>query len=300
MALGFRGFNRGASSVQKTLVTYNVDTGTSYQEKVKKGDTVLSPTSFTPTKTGYTFLGWREDTTATSSVLSTKTAEGKTMTLYAVFYKVITLSYNGNGNTGGSTNAQSDNSYYNNANSTSVTFTVRSNGFTKTNYSFYVWRLSSTSGTRYREGSSITLSNSATMYVEWIVNSLVIINGGTITQAAYVSGTVNVYASCSAWDLASKTGTFTFSKGSYQTVSLQMACYINPSASAGLNDIADAYFDGSDFVGWMSQNTTKTSDRGNVAAGSHTIRLDVQSFFDSGVSGYAYVNALVLSNPSKY
>ena len=171
MALGFRGFNRGASSVPKTLVTYNVDTGTSYQEKVNKGKSVLSPTSFTPTKTGYTFLGWREDTQPLSNVLVTKTAEGKTMTLYAVFYKVITLSYNGNGSTSGSTASQTGNRYWNNSYVSNPLFTVSANGFAKTSYTFYKWHLNSTSGTAYKPNSTITLDTNATMYAEWLVTS---------------------------------------------------------------------------------------------------------------------------------
>ena len=41
------------------IVTYHVDTGITYQEEVDEGASVLSPTSFTPTKQGWTFIGWR-------------------------------------------------------------------------------------------------------------------------------------------------------------------------------------------------------------------------------------------------
>jgi len=89
MARGFRSFRREPSN-SATLVTYYVDSGVSYTEKVAFGKTVLSPTTFTPTKSGYSFLGWREDSEASSEVLVTKTAKGKTLSLYAVFSKDIT------------------------------------------------------------------------------------------------------------------------------------------------------------------------------------------------------------------
>ena len=53
-------------------VTYYVDAGTIYTEEVEDGATCLSPTTFTPSKSGYTFTGWREDSTASSSILETK------------------------------------------------------------------------------------------------------------------------------------------------------------------------------------------------------------------------------------
>ena len=63
------------------MVTYMVDSGISYQEKVKKGQSCLAPTTFTPSKSGWTFAGWREDSTASGSVLSEKVMERSPITL---------------------------------------------------------------------------------------------------------------------------------------------------------------------------------------------------------------------------
>lgn len=93
------------------------------------------------------------------------------VTLYAVFRQAITLSYSGNGNTGGTTAAQTGYKYYNNGNEVNPTFTLAANGFSKTGYSFSKWALSSTSGTQYAAGASITLSASATMYAVWTSNA---------------------------------------------------------------------------------------------------------------------------------
>lgn len=149
------------------MVTYMVDSGVSYQEKVKKGQSCLSPTTFTPEKSGWTFAGWREDSTASGSVLSSKVMERSPITLYAVFKQTITLSYNGNGATSGSTASQTGTRYYNNGNINNPSFTLRSNGFGRTYYNFQKWALNSASGTQYSVGDSITLSGNSTMYAIW-------------------------------------------------------------------------------------------------------------------------------------
>ena len=172
MALGIHGFHRGAASIPKSLVTYNVDTGTSYQEKVKKGQTVLSPTSFTPTKTGYTFLGWREDNLPVQYVLTNKVATGKPMTLYAVFTQTITLSYDGNGSDGGSTASQTGTRYWNNSYAINPTFTISANGYTKTDNVFVQWHKDSASGTAYAVGDSLTIGQDTTMYAEWLTSTV--------------------------------------------------------------------------------------------------------------------------------
>ncbi|MBD5551910.1 MAG: InlB B-repeat-containing protein [Lachnospiraceae bacterium] len=246
MKKGYIGATRVYSA--GNTVTYVMDTNISYQEEVDSEASCLSPKTFTPTKSGWTFVGWRENNTANSTVLTSKVMGDNPITLYAVFRQLITvtyynnsttrstktgyryynngntvnpsftltqasrsgwtargwstgtagnssitynnataftrssnitlygcynknltLGYNGNGNTGGSTTAQTGIQYYNSAgNTTNPSFTLRSNGFTKTNYGFVKWILNSTSGTAYAAGASITLSANATMFAQWI------------------------------------------------------------------------------------------------------------------------------------
>ena len=228
-------------------VTYVVDTNVAYSEDVLNGDSVLSPKTFTPTKSGYTFVGWRTDKTASASVLTSLTMDTDPITLYAVFkrtltltyydgtttkktttgkqyynndntlnpsfvmpqtakdgwstrgwayntgaeadisYKdgatisigsdttiygcyqqTITLSYNGNGASSGSTSAQTGTRYWNSAgNYSNPTFELSANGFAKSGYSFVQWRSGSASGTAYAAGASVILSASTTFYAEW-------------------------------------------------------------------------------------------------------------------------------------
>ncbi|MDE6638991.1 MAG: InlB B-repeat-containing protein [Acetatifactor sp.] len=147
--------------------TYICD-GNTYQEEVDEGASCLSPKTFTPAKSGWEFAGWRQDTAANGSVLSSLAMGGAPITLYAVFRQTITLSYNGNSATSGSTAAQTSYRYYNNGNVANPSFTLRSNGFSRSGYTFSKWALNSANGTQYAAGGSITLTASAIMYAVWM------------------------------------------------------------------------------------------------------------------------------------
>lgn len=74
-----------------STVTYKVDSGLSYTEEVDSEASCLAPKTFTPSKSGWTFAGWREDGAADGTVLSSKIMGDSPVTLYAVFRQTITL-----------------------------------------------------------------------------------------------------------------------------------------------------------------------------------------------------------------
>lgn len=184
---------QGATKVYSSgnIVTYCVDTGVAYQEEVDDGASCLSPKTFVPTKSGWAFVGWRQDKTASASVLGSLVMKSNPVTLYAVFRQTITLSYSGNGNTGGSTEGQTGYRYYNNENVINPSFTLRENGFTKTDYNFNKWAMGSTSGTQYAAGEIVTLSASTTFYAVWTIQTVVItfVEAGVSTKVTYNKGT---------------------------------------------------------------------------------------------------------------
>lgn len=142
-------------------VTYYVDSGTSYQESVVYGNSVLSPTSFTPSKSGYTFVGWRENSTASSSVLTSKTMGTTPISLYAVFKKTVTLTYYNNSTTAKST---SGTQYYNNGNVANPTFTLSQadkSGWTKRGWSTGT---AGNASVTYSSISGTTFSSNTTVY----------------------------------------------------------------------------------------------------------------------------------------
>jgi uncharacterized repeat protein (TIGR02543 family) len=74
-------------------VTYIVDENVSYSEEVDSGATCLSPTTFTPSKDGWTFIGWRDDVSASKDVLGEKVMDNDSVTLYAVYDQDVTATF---------------------------------------------------------------------------------------------------------------------------------------------------------------------------------------------------------------
>lgn len=147
-------------------VTYIVDTNATYTESRLIDANVITPTTFTPSKSGYAFVGWREDTTADENVLEEKIMGDNPITLYAVFKKNITLSYNANGGSG-YISTEKGARYYNNGNAVNPKFKLAENSFTNSGHNFSHWALGSTDGTQYAPGEIITLSRDMTFYAVW-------------------------------------------------------------------------------------------------------------------------------------
>lgn len=136
------------------VVTYHVNTDTSYQEEIDSEASCLSPTTFTPELSGYTFVGWREDTTASGEVLSEKAMGDESIDLYAVFSKSYTFS-----TTIGTKYATS---YYNNGNTR--------------NPVIYIWNSSASeeivaTGASCLSPTSFTPSMTGATFLGWTDNS---------------------------------------------------------------------------------------------------------------------------------
>lgn len=153
------------ATTDKYVVTYHVDTNSTQTQQFVSGESTITGLSFTPSKSGYTFVGWREDTTASSSILTSKTMGTSNTDLYAVFKQTISLTYNANG--GSSTpSSQTGYQYYNNGNIVNPTFTLAA-AISRTNYKFLGWKMGSTSGTNYAASTSVSLSGNTTFYANW-------------------------------------------------------------------------------------------------------------------------------------
>ena len=120
----------------------------------------------------YSAIGWREDTTAGSAhysggdTLSSADIGDLPTSIYAVYSRTVTISYNSNGGSGSMSNSTGT-SYYNSyGNTTVATITLRSCTFTPpTGKTFNYWALNSASGTKYTD--SITTNYNSTMYAVW-------------------------------------------------------------------------------------------------------------------------------------
>ena len=148
---------------------------------------------------GWQNLGYRDDTTPASYEYSCAYASNFTCKpeynsndyFYGVYSRTLTVAYNGNGNTGGSTPADHTSTIYLNTNSTNTSsqaFNLSTNTFTKTDYTFVAWAEGSINGTQYTASSSYDPNlayNSdnfeVTMYAIWeeIPKVITYYNGST-------------------------------------------------------------------------------------------------------------------------
>ena len=152
------------------------------------------------------------------------------MTLYVVFKQYITLSYNGNGSTGGSVGAQGGYRYYNNEAYADVTFLLSDNGFTKTNYTFTGWDLGAA-------GESITLSVSTIAYAQWKQTTKYLFNNGA--TADYTGG----------WSAES---------GSYFNQSSDTAISVGTTIKAGIGTGGSE--EGENRTSWLTSGTIDFSE----------------------------------------
>ena len=152
-------------------ITYNVNgatTGTASRssDSFTFGGTALTlPTIGTMAKSNYTFSGWSE--TNNGNAVISPYSPTQTRTLYAVWIgKQYSVSYNGNGNTGGSVPADA---LY----TTGTTGITLDNGSTlsRAGYTFSGWR--NAAGTTV-SGSPYIASDNVTLYAIWSPKTIVV------------------------------------------------------------------------------------------------------------------------------
>lgn len=129
-------------------------------------------------KSSWDFLGWTKDTNAHGSVSYasiTDTEFSEDTTLYGKYAQNVTLSYNGNGSTGGNTSSQTLAKLYNTSgDSYTPRVTINNNGFTRDGYTFQNWALGKVDGNTYTPNTLFELSNNATMYALWLRDTAVL------------------------------------------------------------------------------------------------------------------------------
>ena len=144
------------------LISYNANGGAgapAAQTKVQGVALTLSDT--VPTRSGYAFLGWATSANATVPVYQpgdTYTADGNA-TLYAVWKKTYTVSYNANGGAGApaaQTKLQG------------ASLTLSSTIPTRDGYAFIGWATSANATVPvYQPGDTYTADSNATLYAVW-------------------------------------------------------------------------------------------------------------------------------------
>ena len=136
---------------------------------------------------GYTFIGWNTsaDGKGTAYVPGTTWTANGTLTLYAQWTPgQASLTYDGNGATGGKTDPQTG--------KTDEKINVRDNGFTRDGYTFVTWNTQADcKGNAVKPNSEWTLRGSSTLYACWAGNAQTLTyhgNGATGGNTAAQSG----------------------------------------------------------------------------------------------------------------
>lgn len=172
----------------------------------------MTVSSSTPTRAGYTFAGWNTNSSGTgtnySAGNSVSVGANATVTLYAKWNPITySITYNGNGNTGGSTASQTK--------TYDVAINLQSNGFTKTGYHFTGWNTASNgTGTSYSAGASYNSNANLTLYARWAINSSTLKvnpNGGTWNNSTTTQSFTQNYNTTKAIPVPTRTG-YTFTK----------------------------------------------------------------------------------------
>ncbi len=153
--------------VKTYTISYDANggSGAPANQTIEYGSCVLLALT-TPTRNGYTFLGWSESSTATTPTYVNGDfycdAE-KSVILYAVWApNTYTISYNSNGGIG----APSSQTKYHDS-----TLTLSSAIPTRSGYTFLGWSTSSTAtSATYQPGASFTTNANTTLYAVWQAN----------------------------------------------------------------------------------------------------------------------------------
>ena len=163
-------------------------TTTSVSVTYDAGDVFLTSNGFT--RTGYSFAGWNTQVDGEGTAYAAGASVSNLLSdlvLYAQWtINIYTLTYDGDGADGGSTDAQTV--------EYGGTLTVSPNGFTKTGYTFNGWNIQADGeGTSYAAGDEIAdIASDLTLYAIWAANTYTVSfdgNGSTAGSTASVSVT---------------------------------------------------------------------------------------------------------------
>lgn len=170
------------------VVTYYFNANDYAQEEIDSEASCLTPqtVNYINHFAGWTFVGWREDKTASSSVLSSKVMGDEPITLYAVYKRTLYLHAQSNG----SVQSYAGTQYYNNGYVANPTIYVSNPGRGGCVFRGWSGSSSSTSIVNATLSGGLTISDNTYRYAVWTKTYSV--NGTTLTCS-------NSSASPSTW-----------------------------------------------------------------------------------------------------
>ena len=176
----FKYYNNQTKTVSETI----------YNQAVSAN--IITPEAL-GTPSGYTFRGWSDGSNGNATI---KVGASKSVTLtanktyYASYSYTITIAFNGNGATSGTAPANQTGTGYMNYVGTKIghSFTMPSNTFTKTGYTFKEWNANTGgTGASYTVGTAYTFTANKTLYAKWNQNNYEELNSSGTHVKYYIT-----------------------------------------------------------------------------------------------------------------
>jgi uncharacterized repeat protein (TIGR02543 family) len=158
-------------------------------------------------RTGYAFAGWNTQANGSGTTYvagNTFTMGTANVTLYAKWSAVYSVSYNGNGNTGGS--APTDSANY--LQGATVLVQSNSGNLARTGYAFSGWNTQADgTGTSYVAGNTFLMGTAnVTLYAQWTLTYTVSYNGNNNTGGTVPVDSAGPYLSGATVTVLGNTG----------------------------------------------------------------------------------------------
>lgn len=169
--------------------------------------TVLGNTGALTKTGGHTFSGWNTfaNGSGTAYTAGSSLIIGKNTTLYAQWSTLpsYTVTYNGNGSTGGTAPTDANSPY---TSGSAITVLGNTGALTKTGYVFNGW--ADGNGTPYAAGSTLNITAITTLYAQWTIpTTYTVTYNGNGSESGTAPTDANTYASGSVVTVRGNTGT---------------------------------------------------------------------------------------------
>ena len=237
-------------------------------------------------QTGSTTTG--SSSSPSSFVLTRPSATSGSTTQYYTYYAPYTITYSGNGNTGGSTTATTG----------ALPLTVSTNGFTKTGNSFSGWNTAAGGGgTSYSPGDSYNTASNLTLYAQWTPDTYTIsydANGGSGAPSAQTK-TYNVTLTLSTttpsrngytfsnWNTAAGGGGTSYNSGANYTANAAATLYAQWTQNATVpGNPSGTSMGGSSITRGLSTSLLRNSSTNKTQSWSGYTRADFTMTWTDG------------------
>lgn len=232
-------------------------------------------------RTDYKFVGWTTDAANAGTVYNagnTYTNISANTVFYAKWAPTYTVTYNGNGSTGGSVPTDTNN--YDSG--STVTVLGNTGSLVRTGYTFNNWNTAANgSGTPRNPGATFSITANTTLYAQWQQNPAITLsdNGTQVSASNVIPGTDNVILSQFKIDVAYQNATLTsvdvLYEGTYDASDIKA------------NGFKLWYSSSNSFSGATAISTKNATDNGGEIIDFNSL----SQIISAGNTGYFWVTA---------